>query len=76
MSDKLTLIAEARTEFGKGFARRARMAGTITIMFAFAAQQEAIQALILPHGGQAVPAAGQHQQRGPSRMRHPRRQGG
>lgn len=29
MSDKLTLTAEARTEFGKGFARRARMAGKI-----------------------------------------------
>lgn len=29
MSDKLTLTAEARTEFGKGFARRTRMAGKI-----------------------------------------------
>ncbi len=29
MSDKLTLTAEPRTEFGKGFARRARMAGKI-----------------------------------------------
>ncbi|WP_062203590.1 50S ribosomal protein L25/general stress protein Ctc [Demequina salsinemoris] len=29
MSDELKLAAEARTEFGKGFARRARMAGKI-----------------------------------------------
>jgi len=29
MSDALTLAAEARTEFGKGFARRARAAGKI-----------------------------------------------
>jgi large subunit ribosomal protein L25 len=29
MSDVLTLAAEMRTEFGKGFARRARMAGKI-----------------------------------------------
>jgi len=29
MSDALTLTAEARTEFGKGFARRARAAGKI-----------------------------------------------
>jgi len=29
MSDLLTLAAEARTEFGKGFARRARVAGKI-----------------------------------------------
>lgn len=29
MSDKLTLAAEPRTEFGKGFARRARAAGKI-----------------------------------------------
>jgi large subunit ribosomal protein L25 len=29
MSDALTLTAEARTEFGKGFARRARTAGKI-----------------------------------------------
>jgi large subunit ribosomal protein L25 len=29
MSDLLTLTAEARTEFGKGFARRARVAGKI-----------------------------------------------
>jgi hypothetical protein len=36
------------------------VAGAVTIVFAFGAQGESIQALVGPHGFDAVPAAGEH----------------
>jgi hypothetical protein len=46
--------AEGCGEGGSG------VAGAVTIVFAFGAQGESIQALVGPHGFDAVPAAGEH----------------
>src|SRR4051812_38446315 len=43
-----------------GGERRSSVPCAVAVMFALGAQEEAVQSLVLPHGGNAIEAAGKH----------------